>query len=173
MNNLGPTNLLAHEWKHVWGWTNWSLIFTEQTLILQYLPPEFISWESADTYLSHFYLRFSVVLLTDRPTWESKLITQSRISKTKFCPIYMYTALLPKSMYIPSPPPLFCILNGSMAHVNKIDHNSISYCLSPSLFFCELSLPKYKRGRVCHGILMQCAVPEVTSHLCAFWATWS
>lgn len=57
----------------------------------------------------------------------------------------MYTALLPKSMYIPSPC-LFCILNGSMAHVNKIDHNSISYCLSPSLFFCDFLYPNTREA---------------------------
>ena len=137
------------------------------------IPASRVHFMREHTYLFQSFLFEVLCYAPDIPTWESKLITQSRISKTKFCPIYMYTALLPKSMYIPSPPPLFCILNGSMAHVNKIDHNSISYCLSPSLFFCELSLPKYKRGRVCHGIFMQCAVPEVTSHLCAFWATWS
>lgn len=76
------------------------------------------------------------LILTDLPNWESKLITQfviSRKSKTKFCPIYMYAALLPKSK-TNSFLFFFSILNGSMAHFNKIGQNSITVFPHPCSF---------------------------------------
>ena len=67
------------------------------------IPASRVHFMREHTYLFQSFLFEVLCYAPDIPTWESKLITQSRISKTKFCAIYMYTALLPKSKYIPSP----------------------------------------------------------------------
>lgn len=94
------------------------------------------------------------LILTDLPNWESKLITQfviSRKSKTKFCPIYMYAALLPKSKTNSFLLLFFLYIkwvHGSFQQNRPKQY----YCLSPSLFLCDFLHPiKEKLSGIIEG----------------------
>lgn len=83
-------------------------LYRADTLALQCLPPEFISWKRNNylSYLSHLSGVFCYtqrdLILTDLPTWESKLIIQFITSRNSKILPYTRThaALLPKSMYM-------------------------------------------------------------------------
>lgn len=114
------------------------------------IPASRVHFMREHTYLFKSFL-FEVFCYA--PNWYTNLRIKTYNSiqnfQNKILPnIHVHSFASKVHVHTISHPFFFCILNGAMAHVNKIDHNSIYYCLSPSLFFCDFLYPN-KREAEC------------------------